>query len=252
MSVIRAFFKFLVFGIIILMMPSRGYSKDGCFTSALKNIVKNTPEDQLTRNVDLIYYPKSDYTGVSHVELSVQGKVWNSTGSYKINNDYRVLERKALQGGKGFYRFKIRATEDEIVKLQRYLSDREGKRGLQNCISGACKALNRGGIVYVPPPFSKAPALNALYWRLTKTFGYNRIESITYVGKSQWKTLLGFQIPLELVTTVFYGGILVIGMDAAGEKIYDLLKVELKDKAANFADPGPIDGATNSKYNKKE
>ena len=72
------------------------------------------------------------------------------------------------------------------------------------------------------------------------------------MGKSQWKTLLGFQIPLELVSTFFYGGVLVIGVDAAGEKIYDLLKVELKGKTAIFADPTRIDGAIDSQYNKKE
>ena len=92
----------------------------GCVNSVIKNIFKNTQTEQLTKNVDLIYYPKAGYVAISHVELNVDGKVWDGTAGYHLKNDYEVVERKAMTGGKAFYRFKLRATDQEVEQLQNY------------------------------------------------------------------------------------------------------------------------------------
>ncbi|NDF14028.1 hypothetical protein EB061_01730 [bacterium] len=234
----------LVFPCIFL--PGAALAKEPCIKTALQKILSPTPKvEKLTDSVDLLYYPKAGYLAISHVELRVKDKVWEQMSSTIEKAAYEVAERKAKQGGYGFYRFRLRATPEEVERLETYLRTRagDGKVRIQSCVSGACDSLNQAGILYVPPPLSKVPLLSAVYLRVLSLTGARRIESVHFIGKSQIRSLIATEIVSEANISfklALIGVAVVEGIDSLGHRFIEWIGIEGKEsKGAAGGGPSP-------------
>jgi hypothetical protein len=229
-----------------MLLPSSASAKEPCGKTALQKILSPAPKvEQLTDSVDLLYYPKAGYHLISHVELRVKDKVWEQMLGTREKAAYEVAERKARLGGYGFYRFRLRATPEEVERLETYLRTRagDGKVRIQSCISGACRSLNQAGILYVPPPFSRVPLLSAAYLRIRSLTGARRIESVHFIGKSQIRSLISTEVLNEAYLSrnlLFLGGVIVEGIDSLGHRFFEWIGIEGKEsKGASEGGPSP-------------
>jgi hypothetical protein len=177
---------------------------------------------------------------ISHVELRVKNKVWTQMFSTQGKALYEAAERKARQGGYGFYRFRIRTTPEEVEALEKCLQARSGdpRFRFQSCVSGTCRALNRAGVVYIPPPFSKTPLLNALYLRLQSLAGARRIESVRFIGKSQIRALLAPEIFMEAYNLYPLGMLVVEMIDRTGRRVWEWIGIDPLQRPARH-EPAP-------------
>ena len=203
-----------------------------CHKTALENLFRQKVEsEKLTENIDFIYFPKAGFYAISHIELNVKDNLWHTLFNTTKGSPYAVAERNAKIGGKSFYRFRLKVSPDELNRLQNYLDEGAKTSRLQTCVSGACRALNRSGILYIPPPFSKIPLLSAVYLRLMKLSRARRIESVHFVGKSQLKSLFTAEVAVEsfyALQSVCLGVFVVESIDEAGRKFIDWIRVDEK------------------------
>ncbi len=160
------------------------------------------PVEGLTEIVKLVWYPKSQYVMLSHVELAVDGQMWDATSGFSKRGTLKSRKRATKSGGYGYFSFSLRVTSEEMAKLQMYLEENLDKRKAQMCISGACRALRKNTGIYIPFPFSKVPTFSAMYLSLGRLIGNKRIERIDYVGKNRLKSLLSLAVANEI--TSFY------------------------------------------------
>ncbi|MBU6154533.1 MAG: hypothetical protein KGP28_09555 [Bdellovibrionales bacterium] len=86
---------------------------EDCTRSALRSLFQEPVQtEKLTETVDLLYYPKAGYLFISHVELGVKDRVWQTLVSAIEKGSLGAAERKAMQGARSFYRFRLKASPD--------------------------------------------------------------------------------------------------------------------------------------------
>jgi len=90
------------------------------FRSAFSSAVKS---EELTEAVDFLYYPKAGYYFISHIEVAAKNRVWQTMATVSEKGSLEAAERKAAQGGRAFYRFRIRATPGEVEKFEKILEE---------------------------------------------------------------------------------------------------------------------------------
>jgi hypothetical protein len=132
----------------------------------------------LTETVAINWIPDN-----MHSELQVDGKVWNLVGGYERGREATAFERVMRSAKRGFVRFELRVTPEELERMKDYLELNKGTKAAQTCIGGVCNVIDRTTGILIPTPFSKGPALSALYLTLTRSLGYTRIGEITVFGR---------------------------------------------------------------------
>lgn len=178
-----------------------------------------------SNEIGYIWYPKSDFKIFGHIEIAVDEMHWDATAGFHRSASAEAAARAAGLGSKGFYRFTLKATDQEMEKMRRYVASNPKFRGsLSTCVSGVCKAISTNMGFIIPPPFKESPFLSAIYLTSLKVLGFSRISKIEYVGKNEFKNLfLTTEIPGELSFATALGGggslLVIAGINAAGEQI---------------------------------
>lgn len=197
--------------------------------------ISHEDANELAETVEFIWYPKSDYIAISHVELSIDGEMRDSTLGFIKKGTIESRERAAKRkSGKGFFSFSIRVNPGEKAQIYEYL---ESKPKPQMCVSGACKLLNKNTGFFIPFPFSKIPTLAAIYLSLGRLFGHKRIERIDYVGKNKLLNLISPAVFTESVVSLHLGsmsfGLVVWIKDETGELVQKIIPIILGQNKRN-------------------
>lgn len=193
------------------------------FTSQSESeFVSNIRANELTETIQYVWYPKSEFTIISHVDLAVNGKMWDGTAGFKIKGTEKERERAARMSERGYFSFSLRVTPEEKAQMQSYLQENLGKIQFQMCASGACKAIEANTGITIPFPFSHIPTLSAIYLSLGRLIGYKRIERIDYVGKNGLRNLLS---PAVIVEGGIGFGLIVWFTSKTGELIQQVIPI---------------------------
>lgn len=237
-SCIRGHKRFvLIAGVISLCAIENSYAAGNDFLDCLQRALSKSPSpraEMLKDKVEVIFYPKAGGIIFPHTELSVDGVFWNARKEYKPGATNAVAERAARAGSKGFFRFKLAVTEDELNSLRGFLKEREGKQiPFQFCASGACKAITQNTGIVIPLPFSKSPALSAAYLTAVQKLGYSRVVKIEYVGKNAFRNLLTPGVIGEALhgyDVYVVGGLIITGVNELGQLVQDAVPLQETSK----------------------
>ncbi len=150
---------------------------------------------------EFIWYPKSSRFSVSHVEFSLDGKMWNPIFGYSVSRTMDHAITAARSGRRGFFRFKLNATPEGLTELRKFLLARKDKLALQTCVTGTCQALGIAG-VRVPMGVSLDPMLTVGFLFLAKELGDPRIQEMEYVGSSRMRSLAAPHLAIEVILIV--------------------------------------------------
>ncbi|MEW6057839.1 MAG: hypothetical protein AB1540_14620 [Bdellovibrionota bacterium] len=183
---------------LIGLAPFSLEAADGCLSRVIRPLIGSQATEYINDSVELIWYPRAGYVLLSHYELGIDGKLYSALMGLEKKTTIEVATRAAKSGGKGFFRFKLRVTADELDRLKNYVDSNLNKPRFQMCVGGVCKVITKNTRAVIPFPFSKVPTLNAIYLTVAHKLGYSRIVGIEYVGKSAIRNLITTEIPYEL------------------------------------------------------
>ncbi len=209
---------------------------DGC-TEALKPL---SPSGRLTEEVAVIWYPKAGYAVISHAELEVSGDVWGGLVLYHKNTTSEAIEKTARKGNKGFFRFRVAVTPEELENLKTFLTEHDGKFTYNMCIGGVCRALRSSTGLYIPPLIRHIPTLSAIYLAGVRVVRPSRVPAIEYVGKNgPVRNLITLEVPYELfisyqIGTAVYGALnslIKVGLAVANPDDDEKKKRDQEEKA---------------------
>ncbi|MBK9038081.1 MAG: hypothetical protein IPL83_02785 [Bdellovibrionales bacterium] len=186
-------------------------------------------EATIEREVEIIWYPNSQYFPVTHTELVVDGTLWSGFFGYQMEGESVDRERAAKIGGRGFLSFHLKVTDSELHRIQKYLKENSGKFKLQFCVSAVCNAVTKNSGIVIPFPFSQVPTLAVAYLGLVQKLGYKRVTKIEWVGQRKLGKFLSIQPFFESWMAYAFGrltvGFLISGFDHAHRFIETLIPV---------------------------
>lgn len=232
----RGIFVHLILSVFLLISSGRAdEKKTNCIIRAIAKLKKKTKTEFITDQVEIIWYPKSELVVLSHTELKVGDVVYDAFIHLKERGSINESMEAAMRGNKGFLRFKLAVTKEELQRLEDYINAHNGiNRGFDSCVAGVCKVIKKNTGIIIPFPFDRVPSLNALYLTLMKTLGYKRILKVEYVGKNKLKNLLTLETPAELYTSYtaikIAGFLIVYAIDAVDKVIRLVIPVEEDDE----------------------
>lgn len=146
------------------------------------------PESIVPGEVELIWWTKPRDPLKTHVELSIEGTLYNSAGTFARTGTLASAERLAeIRPTRAFVGFSLKVSPEELQRLKHFYEKHEGQSlsDFQSCISGACHAIHSSTGFKVPWPFSAVPSLAAIYLTSTHYLGFQRITEIRVVNPSK-------------------------------------------------------------------
>lgn len=228
----RFSFQLFAFYIAVIVAAPQASAHGKCVQiskSAEIGTPKLIDEATIDKEVEIIWYPNSQYFPVTHTELVVDGTLWNGFFGYQMEGVSVDRERAAKIGGRGFLSFHLKVTDSELHRIQDYLKQNSGKFKLQSCVSALCKAVTKNSGIVIPFPFSKVPTLAVSYLGLVQKLGYKRVTKIEWVGQRKLSRFLSVQPFFESWMAYASGrlivGFLISGFDHAHRFIETLIPV---------------------------
>lgn len=214
--------------------------------------VATIDEAEIEKEVQIIWYPNSDYFYISHVNIIVDKIVWDSNERNNVKSNEEATERSARGNGKGYLSFHLKVSPNEFQNISTYLRTSNDKLHGRNCSRGACYIVTKNSGIVIPFPFSQVPTLMASYLTLTKKMGYSRVTKIEWVGKKNLKQFLTIQPFAELVYTFIggsvVGGLTFLGYDLAQNLIKTVVPVVLSSFGFSQNDLAPVCTAEDSAF----
>lgn len=191
---------------LLILNPIQSFGNDfnqksthSC-SSLLNQFVKVSHSKSLYKDdtIDLIWYPKAGYGFMSHYKLRVGDDLFTTHNTIEKGAHFAAAYKLAnSKDGKGFFRFSLIVSDEELENIKTFLHDNEGIKWRENCTSGICTILNKTTSIETPYFFSKTPSLNATYWAVMKKFNHPKIHKIEYTGQSAIKNLMALEILFE-------------------------------------------------------
>ncbi len=171
------------------------------FEVALAGEEAPSPESIVPGQVELIWWTKPRDPLKTHVELSIEGTLYNSAGNFSRSGTLASAERLAEQRpSRSFIGFSLKVSPEELQRLKAFYEKNEEKSlsPFQSCISGTCHAINSSTGLKIPWPFSAVPTLAALYLTSTHYLGFQRITKIRVVNPSRKPLLFSQNLAGEM------------------------------------------------------
>ncbi len=159
------------------------------------------PESIVPGEVELVWWTKPKDPLKTHVELSIEGTLYNSSGQYSRSGTLYSAERLAeIRPSRAFIGFSLKVSPEELRRLKDFYETHEEKSlsAFQSCISGTCHAIHSSTGFKIPWPFSAVPSLAALYLTSTHYLGFQRITEIRVVNPSRKPVLLSQNLAGEM------------------------------------------------------
>jgi hypothetical protein len=160
-----------------------------------------SPESIVPGQVELIWWTKPKDPLKTHVELSIEGTLYNSSGQYARSGTLHSAERLAeMRPSRAFIGFSLKVSPEEFRRLKAFYETHEAESlsAFQSCISGTCHAINSTTGFKIPWPFSAVPSLAAIYLTSTHYLGFQRITEIRVVNPSRKPMLLSQNLAGEM------------------------------------------------------
>lgn len=160
-----------------------------------------SPESIVPGQVELIWWTKPKDPLKTHVELSIEGTLYNSAGNFARSGTLASAERLAEQRPtRAFIGFSLKVSPEEFRRLKAFYETHEAESlsAFQSCISGTCHAINSTTGFKIPWPFSAVPSLAAIYLTSTHYLGFQRITEIRVVNPSRKPLLLSQNLAGEM------------------------------------------------------
>lgn len=254
MMSVQKYLKYVVVFALSAAPSSGGYVSDQGSEPCLKKVVQSLQIEEaalsqtskivaptsgkIDDKVAIYWYPKAGYVAISHSELQVGDEIWSGVMVNRLKQETpAIAKQKAMKSNKGYFKFDVSVTPEELKRLQDDLRARNGKSTGQMCIGSACKALTKNTGLVVPFPFTQIPTLNAIYLTAMHKLGYARIPNISYVGKlGPVRNLLTTEVAYELYITQDWGRTGITLAIAAGGAVYHFIidvSSENKNKIKN-------------------
>ncbi len=159
------------------------------------------PESIVPGEVELIWWTKPKDPLKTHVEISIEGTLYNSSGQYARSGTLHSAERLAeMRPSRAFIGFSLKVSPEELKRLKDFYETHEEQSlsAFQSCISGTCHAINSSTGFKIPWPFSAVPSLAAIYLTSTHYLGFQRITEIRVVNPSRKPILLSQNLAGEM------------------------------------------------------
>ncbi len=225
---------FLIFSILFLLIGGPVYGEESIcdITTFLKSIGREVDElesgeNGLSKEVAILWYPKTYDKAITHTELLVGRTLYNPMGGHVVSRTLSKAEQSARNGTKGFFKFQLKVTDAEFAKLEKFMAENVNQDAFQTCVSGACSAITQNTGIIIPLPFTQIPTLNAIYFSVLNKLGYKRILKIEYIGKDAISNLISTNVVGELViagvagaaATTIAGVFVVTALNYSGEQV---------------------------------
>lgn len=171
------------------------------FEVALAGEEAPSPESIVPGQVELIWWTKPRDPLKTHVELSIEGTLYNSAGNFTRSGTLASAERLAEQRpSRSFIGFRLKVSPEEFQRLKSFYETHEAESlsPFQSCISGTCHAINSSTGFKIPWPFSAVPSLAAIYLTSTHYLGFQRITEIRVVNPSRKPLLFSQNLAGEM------------------------------------------------------
>lgn len=159
------------------------------------------PESIVPGQVELVWWTKPRDPLKTHVELSIEGTLYNSAGNFTRSGTLASAERLAEQRpSRSFIGFRLKVSPEEFQRLKAFYETHEAESlsPFQSCISGTCHAINSSTGFKIPWPFSAVPSLAAIYLTSTHYLGFQRITEIRVVNPSRKPLLFSQNLAGEM------------------------------------------------------
>lgn len=181
------------------------------------------PESIVPGQVELIWWTKPRDPLKTHVELSIEGTLYNSAGNFTRSGTLASAERLAEQRpSRAFIGFSLKVSPEEFRRLKAFYETHEAESlsAFQSCISGTCHAINSSTGFKIPWPFSAVPTLAAIYLTSTHYLGFQRITEIRVVNP--------YRKPLLLSQNLLGETAAIVGATYFASKPFLILQVYLQ------------------------
>lgn len=154
-----------------------------CSTPSLKAALE---KETVTDNVALVWFPTGGIA-YSTTNVEVDKVIWSTILRYIKKGSVEKVDEEYRSKRSGYFRFGVSATQQEIEKLRTVLEDAGTHR--MDCVTAACDALRKAGILKVPFPFNRLPVLSAAYLGFLRILPNSRVNHIEYVGVEPFRNV---------------------------------------------------------------
>lgn len=191
--------------------------------------------DNSQHSVSVAWFPKVGFLH-THMDIVADGMVWNPYFGTFQGSRLESYIRNANITGRGFFNFKIQASDLEIKNLINML-EKSPEKLKGNCASSACAALKLGMGINVPFPINQSPVLTSAYLTVLYKLKVPQILKIEYFGKSAARDLLSLGVVSETSLSIVIGGLAgmltVYGINSAGEWVRIFVPLEETSKSSS-------------------
>ncbi|MEI6079671.1 MAG: hypothetical protein WCQ53_03425 [bacterium] len=177
-----------------------------------QDLISSTPKDDI---ISMMYFPKNGANGTTHTELVFGDKTYSTDGYFFTTSDVEKwrLARYLNPGKFDYFKINIKVSEEEALDIEKMITKMSSDPNYHgSCVGTTSRIINKSTSMMIPYPLSQSPTVSAMYLKVIKTLGYERITSIEFVGENQLKSLLQGSVAGDLgLFTFCVGGVVGVG-----------------------------------------